>query len=68
MTRAEVTAFIAEKLCDVVGDDGDRVLQCEPESGTFIYYDCAQTVYDAESEATEPELWLVSVAPARAVT
>lgn len=66
MTRAEITAFIAEKLYAAV-PDGDRVLQCEPESGTFIYYDCAQTVYDAESEATEPELWLVSVAPARAV-
>ena len=65
MTRAEATAFIAEKLSSVV-PEGDRVFQCEPDSGSFIYYDCAQTVFDAAGEASEPELWLVTVFPAKA--
>lgn len=72
MTRAEATAFIAEKLNDALNADGappprDAVFQCEPDNGSFIYYDSAQTVYDAESEASESELWLVVVFPAKAM-
>ena len=70
MTRNETTAFLAEKLNDILTNEGggDRVLQCEPDNGTFVYYDAASTIYDAGVEPdSEPELWLVSVFPAKVV-
>lgn len=63
MTLSEVTYYLAEKLHGAIPEN-DKVFQIDCESGTFVYYDSAQTVFTCEDDETgECELWMVSIHP-----